>query len=212
MITAPWPPRRVYKYVDAKDAHFLEEGSVKIGSLRGYAALEGARSDSGEGTASHRLERKFDLLNPGEPDADIMSQLGIEVRGPMIDCSFEVDFLDQSPDFYCLCFSDRSDIDHPDGTEQAVFEIKHVRRLTTLLKELCPQLGSSRTGRITYRSRAMGDPFANGRVEVNPFIKPETFAWEREVRALWSPATDDAVQAPIYVNDDRIKDLIKRLR
>lgn len=46
----------LFKYVDAVDAHYLECGSIKIGTLRGYGQLEGARADAGENTFESHIE------------------------------------------------------------------------------------------------------------------------------------------------------------
>ena len=171
----------VYKYVDAVDAHYLESGSVKIGTTDGFALIEGPRADPDEGKLSLFQSTVLSVQGEDCADARRAAVMGIKIgSGHIFDARAGARLADEN----CLCFSLAAD--QPDEIfhkPQAVFEVADLRAFLETLTASDKRLTQWAYGRVLYGERkadVCGEHFMP-----DSLLKPPCFDWEREVRAIW---------------------------
>lgn len=210
MATSPIWDRTMplYKYVDACDAHYLEAGSVKIGNFRGYAKLESSRRDSEENIFNYELPN----LDIGNADDNVLARsFGYDFNN----CRCGIFSRNISkvigPNHYCICTSYRPDLPGEILIPQAVFRIHSVDKWMDRIVRLHRHIGTYVGGLVEYGSRA-GFLKRGQAPTVDPFIKPQQFSHEHEVRFVSSrPCAEDA--KPIYgAADADLARLMERIR
>lgn len=148
-------PRKLYKYVNSEHASAVQDGSIKIGTIRGYADLENGRSDDAEGTSAVYPTRISLQRGEGQEIRRGMRDLGFYGDGPIEIQSNNnnIKFSAVTPNYLCYCLSltprSRSLLK---ARDQAVFEIIHFDRfLLRLLTKL--QVDTAWVGAVEYSSR-----------------------------------------------------------
>lgn len=157
----------------------VAEGSLRVGTLRGYASLEGPRRDVGEATITRVLSEFHgtgdDIVNtPLERFFKAHPSSKVTIK------NFSV--YEQGPDAYCLCFSK---IDTPVIEGQTAFLIKDLLGLARILTDAYPWLGKYfRIGEVSYQPR-ISDLMQNPQPPINPFQKDPCHETENEIRIIW---------------------------
>ena len=209
MATSPlWDRTKpLYKYVDACDAHYLEAGSIKIGTFRSYAKLESSRQDTDENIFRYDLPT-LDMMNPD--DNALARSFGFEVNNCNVEFRGNVSNI-VGPNHYCICTSYRDDLPEEILVPQAVFRIENVDKWMDRIVSLHRHIGTYVGGLVEYGIRG-GVPTHGQTPTVDPFIKPERYAHEHEVRFVSSkPCAEDA--QPIYgAADEELAALMERIR
>lgn len=205
------PPRVVYKYVPIKDLHYLDNGNLQIGSLYGYRRMEGARADPEEAMGMYEtVSFTVNNLVKGSVEDRLLQRTG-GYFGEGISMTFEACYDDISCcESYCCCFSTEPNIPDPYGVKQAVYRVSNLWRLKSRLEELHPPLQNvvSRPGRVIYKPRGGQDIFDPYAFAPSPFIKPPSFAWEKEVRLLWNCGNMTEAE-PLAIPDPEVRSLLQ---
>lgn len=190
------PDDPVFKYVRKCDAHYLRSGSLRIGTFRGYARLEGPRQDEGENTFLYDLPNMYGTQRYG---AEILSNFGWNIGdGNVIFSGNMVRVVGDNR--YCFCTSYRSDLPDAPNEPQSVFRIANVRKWVARLGKICTEFNSISSGQVFYRDRRKAAGVTD-RPVTYPFVKPLAFSLEHEVRFVSNVAcSEDA--SDIYTNDD----------
>ena len=190
----------LFKYVDECDAHFLEKGSVRIGTLRGYSQLESSRADREENTSKtfyagtlDQSHPKFDVImqNMGFKDG------GFNVGLKLTNCGGNI----FGPDLNCFCASD-SDKNRPTNLAkpQSCFRIDDLVAWIREIRIACPKFLGAWVRPVTYGTRH-SNPLQVPDAP-DPFLKPVEFAHEQEIRMIWNlgdgilPAITDTPSSP----------------
>ncbi len=182
---------RAYKYISAEDAHYIESGSLKLGTPEHYAAIEGARRDPLDSCIVYQNSGTITVSgNPGEPDYEqaraSAARMGISVEGPASRITIvrgQGRF--RAPPFliFCMCLSAENAFAASDGA-QAVFEIPDVEALTQAMGDAAAvELWRCIVRPVDYQPRIL-DPRVEGG-GASPFIKGPKFAAEEELRAVF---------------------------
>lgn len=177
---------RVFKYVDPQFTDAVQSGQLRVGTLMGYAQIEGARRDACENRLTYAFEQSGAINAEGRARlAQHGLQLGSAAGGQMII---------QGSNAFCLCFA-LSDDDTPDERGQSLFEVRDAEALASAISRAEPSLGHPKCGRVHYAPRSIG---INSRQNTpsGPFVKDHSFAHEREYRILWTnlgPARTTAI-------------------
>lgn len=204
-------PSRVFKYVDVADATYLSAGNLKIGTLRGYAALEGSRADKFEASVTHTLNFSGSIF-PGSDEAKALETYGMFAIGPdsaLIGVNFE-DCTSTvfSEDSYCLRFSLSGEIKHPDNKIQAVYEVLDLEKVIRRLGRI-HNFDEAAVGLVDYKSRVRGDMLSKMAGPPDPFTKPVEYKWEQEVRVLFRPKVSH-LEKYLAKPDKKLKHLMVR--
>jgi hypothetical protein len=211
------PGKPLFKYVDLNDAEYLENGSVKIGTLRSYAALEGPRRDAGENYA--RIE-----MPSGSIDDPLYRQ-AVERTGvfKFSPTSKGVHFANglkvviPGPNAYCFCASYRGDLIDDPNNPQALFRIDDLSSWCERVEEMNPEIGKLERFQVMYRSRTRSG-FAPGDERPHALVKPVEYQNEFEVRVIGGVGRDgkrvpDDDAPVIYGAPDRkLASLMQRIR
>ncbi|WP_430635003.1 hypothetical protein [Sphingomonas hankookensis] len=173
----------IFKYVDAVDAHFIESGSLKFGTLRGYASLEGPRQDKLENTCDLTLDGISGP--PTSTHITALKSLGIHMTP---NAAETINIFDNRSrvygyNHYCLCTSYRGDLTDEEGRPQAVFQVEDIRSWMNLLVRENPVLNPIDSRSVMYGSREV-DALLNPDSGPNYWIKPVAFEHEFEVRFI----------------------------
>lgn len=204
----PWRlGRPLFKYVDVADAHYLEAGSLKIGTLRGYANLESDRRDADENTTIANI----DYVSSATAEGRAFFERNLFRLGPNANVqASNSTFIQRGPNLYCLCFSHKGDLPDTDGA-QAVFQIDNVKAVINRLILNNSALRKSIIAPVRYGERVINVARADQFV-ANPLLKPAIFSREHEVRLLGLKEIDDDAD-PIYGKADPIlSKLLRRIR
>jgi hypothetical protein len=185
-----------YKYLEPGIAErFLNEGSVRIGTLFDFRKLEHGlwRGDAGEGTLLGRGTLSFDLREGTEVPAGLGHVLA-PVRGSnacmrFVDCRFDI--ARSSPDYYIFCVSNRR---WPDGRvrDKACIEIFDFPEFVGHISMALESQVKANTFplcfvSVQYRERTSDLAGAERDQELAPIVKPSRYAWQNEARLLWQP-------------------------
>ena len=200
----------LFKYVDPKDAHFLKAGSIKVGTLRGYAALEGPRQDDAENSI-WRAGGNFSAQNPLHRTY-LESSGGFAFAGDGLQSIIRgINIASAGVDLNCLCFS-RSDAAFGKfESGKALFKIDDSAAFLVRLSEICNLRSAHHVGHVIYKERR-ADIRVNPTEQPDPFVKPPWFIGEREVRVLWA-AVPGREPATIYgKKDDQLAATLVRVR
>lgn len=208
---------KVWKQVDANDAHYLEQGSVKLGTWEDYRRLENGRGDPYDGAIvvhsgafhNHEPGAAYALRRLGKSEAEVKWYARPNVRGVMIHNRT----IFESPPRYVLCFSEVGcEYDPSPGKPKAMFEVADVAALAARLVDLHPeQLGPFDFGSVVYRKvefQAQGNELIE---DPQPFVKGLKFAVEREVRIVWQPARGGRINTLCTKPDEQVAQLFSRL-
>lgn len=203
----PWVlGQPIFRYVDLAHAEAVESGSIKIGTLRSFAALESVRADPDEG----RVTYTSDILRSGERNFEAAAaRCGVYVEdsyGIVIDNS-EATWVSENQ--YCVCTSYRGDL--PDnGNKQAVFEIKNAEAFASRLSSILEPIRTAVIGPVDYGTRERD---ARQPLDTHPaFLKPLSFASEHEVRLLFGGPLGDDTAPIITAADIELASLMVRVR
>lgn len=180
---------RAYKYVDAGDAEYLMRGTLKIGTLRSYGALESDRADPREGRVDMHIRSIGFGKAATHPDADAIAKSMGMYFGPNVDVRFTNNTHGRrTPNYYCFCMSVvPNNLSLCREKEQAIFEVTGIRSLIAVLADLEPRLsGPASFSRVTYKPTS-GDVLDMWQQQPSPFVKEPRFESEREIRIIWMP-------------------------
>lgn len=204
----------IYKFVDLKDAEAVRKGSIKIGTLYGYANLSGERQDSDENSVKRYLT--IDLHSDVPVHRDYMEAAGIELpkntniilsRAPGV----EATLVTRGSDFYCCCFSSTPVLFRQMDEPYAVFLIDDATAWATEVRKKL-KLGPYMCAQTRYGNRYSHIEL-NPSDQPSPFLKPFSNGWENEVRILWM-MRDTASPYPslgIGDEDSKLARLITRI-
>lgn len=151
-------PSTLYKFVDLKDAHYLETGSIKIGNSATYSQLENGRADNLDGTVEV-CPKPFSLKRgEGADEREGMQQFGHFLNGD-IDVSGGVRFEVAERAQGVLCFSTEREAPSLDKPDQAVFRIDNVEAFALqLLTKVNQEV--MHAGKVAYTGTRL-DTFQN---------------------------------------------------
>lgn len=202
-----------WKQVDATDAHWLEAGSLKLGTWRDYGDLENGRGDpfdSSVAVHSGRLHssnpshfealKRTGLLHPDAtygPRSNIFAAYNTVVFRP--------------PQYLILCMSECGCSHDPSPeTPKSVFEVSGVHTLARRLLELHPdRLSHYELRRVQYLRREF-NALESEYPPPDPFIKGTKFSMEREIRLVFTPTNQDEQTALFSKADAAIASLLVR--
>lgn len=176
---------KAYKYVDLEHADAVARGSLKIGTLAGYAELEGPRADEADGA----LSRTFGDWTCSEEDAQIIDKVGALPFSVAPGASIKgIEFIEQTPPVFCFCASrKRNDRVMMAEKKQAVFEISDFMRFCIEIFKGSPRkFRSLEINFVEYRSRRVS-AHLDLSSRANPFIKDSSYSNENEIRAVLEP-------------------------
>lgn len=203
-------PVKAQKMVDAADAHFLEQGCLKIGRLEDYAQIENGRADASDGAVMYAA-RNLDSSVPGH--RDVIEGLGVVSAGFGGQVTITNSLVQHhSPPTYAFCMAmDGCDHDPSPEKPKAVFSISDVQRLSALLTyEHGARFQSCMLSEVAYEPRYL-EAEARGDSRPSPFIKDVRFAAEQEIRLAFS-ARPHAPYETIYTAPNKfIASLFKRI-
>ena len=151
---------KAWKTVDAEHADLVARGSLLIGTLASYVALE----------------------NPA-------------LSG-------------EAPPYWAFCMTEPGwRVKDAAAKPRAIFEIADVPLLSRyIMQHFAAEMQGAGHGPVRYGPRPAGG------VPVDPFLKDQDFAAEREVRIVFDPRPGVAVNAPLKIKPDySIAALFKRL-
>lgn len=197
-----------YKYVDFEHAERVANGSIRLGTLRGYASLVGSRSDDEENISNYHLpNRPYSPIN----DRDMFEKFGVPI------VNYDVVFMSNcvskvvGENRYCYCASSSDNCSDATGANQAIFEVADVKAWLDRLMEIFPHFGYIHWGSVKYGSRdSIAD--VNIAVQTSPFLKPLKFAGEREVRFIFDKVCANDAKPVDSEADLRLASLLKRIR
>jgi hypothetical protein len=195
---------RAWKIVDADHAHFVERGSLRIGTLQGYKDLENGRADEIDGAVDIRADALFYEV-PEHRRA--MERIGM-VGGVVMGCRVIV----RPPPLYAFCMTQPGcRYDPQPGKPKVVFRIKHLHRLGRLISETYPDRISGYLIRhVTYDRRHV-DALEEHYGAPDPFMKDQVFSSEKEIRIIWLPRSNEEISSFITEPDPRIATYISRV-
>lgn len=187
----------LYKYCTPEVARLiLETGSIRIGTLFEYQALEGdARVDCGEGKRITTSEPGEVTYQQGSIAHQLLESMGIHVEGSICtNGSNAVVHERQHPDCYVFCASARHGADLYDKFGGACVMVtdyqSFVSQLDCAFRHVLAVEGLTVSqpvvGHCAYGPRAI--PFTQTPMAHECFTKPEPYRSEAEIRVLWSPA------------------------
>ncbi|MEH3122433.1 MAG: hypothetical protein PGN16_10725 [Sphingomonas phyllosphaerae] len=209
--TSPWTIKMpLYKYVDEADAHFIESGSLKFGTLRGYADLEDdKRRDADEFTARAIIDYA-DGSNPEHRQRlEASGLVGGNSTGSVIVVNSVMRV--SGHNLHCFCASYRDDLDDAATSKQAVFEIPDVEAWLHLIQIRNTDLKSLNVSHVTYQERDKSF-LDETSLQPNPFVKSLRFQQEHEVRILTDRPVPNGA-APIFTTPDRhLAKMMRRVR
>ena len=206
---------RAWKQVDARDAHFLEQGSLKIGTWSDYARLESGRADmydsaiamhSGNlsGGMPHHVAalKRMGLLHP---DVDPRRLGGLIAMNNTV--------IRRVPAQPVLCLTEVGNRYDPNPeVPKAIFEVLGVNTLAHRLIELHRnQLSRHRVAHVAY-TRVEFDALDEVPVpDPDPFLKGEGFREEREIRLAFEPPAATESQTLFTTPDSQVAALLRRI-
>ncbi len=216
-LTHPFP-RKLYKYVNVEHAQSLQNGSIKIGTIRGYADLENGRDDAAEGTSV--VYPTHISLKPGEGEEIRrgMRQMGLHSYGAVEihGANKSIEYRAVTPNYLCYCLSlvprSRSLLS---GGNQAVFEIVNFDGfLLQLLTKL--HVDKAWVGAVEYSQREFSAFDAPGSKAPDAWRKPYKRARdgyrydkEYEYRILMMP--QEGVSTAPYEPDPLLAPFFRRV-
>lgn len=191
-----------WKMVDAEHADSVLSGSFRIGTFEAYKDLENGRADDLDASAIVNLH---ELWADNPEHADAMDRIGFHadlITGSVIRYV--------SPPLYALCFSRVGcRYDPSPDILKAQFEVRHLNYLASRLQELHPEkLGRWKIKRVRYLPRNY-DALDKDIVSASPFIKDLAFTNEQEIRIVWEPKQDEALEPFCTVKDQLVSRLIR---
>jgi hypothetical protein len=151
---------KAWKMVDAEHADAVARGSLLIGTLAGYVALE----------------------TPGVTAA--------------------------APPYWAFCMTEPgSRAKEASDKPKAIFEIADVPLLSRYIMQIfAVQMQGAGHGPLRYGPRPLGGP------PIDPFLKDQAFAAEREIRIVFEPRPGVTVDGPLLTKPDySIAALFKRI-
>lgn len=182
-----------WKYVDEKDAIFVEKGSVRLREFSEFAKLESDRADPFD-SAVVLTTGVLDLSNPAHRETmkrhSALARFDVpEGRGGIFANNTIVTQLTG----YAYCASlPGTKYEPKNGGKQALFEVDLGKLLPTLRAENPTLLGPGGSGVVKYTSVNYSEKDADR--QPSPFVKDLRFEHEREVRLAFSPAAGFAVR------------------
>lgn len=208
-------PFTTYKYVDIEHADAIANGSLKIGTLGGYADLDDlTRQDGAEGTAYHRING---IQFTGQDEQGINAALSVNLdvsSSPNATITIQgCGGYQVTPPAYCFCLSTVPDSASLLGTrQQAVFEIVDTFRLAQVLRtKHAAKLGSIRYGLIQYTGRLVQDYQLADRVPAW-LRKDASFSQDREFRVVFFPVEGVSPEWFITPQDPEIAAFFRRIK
>jgi len=165
--------------VDAVDAHFIESGSLKLGTLSSYKALENGRADDRDGIVTVETG----VLMHGVPEHErAMERSGFGGCGLVINSKIE----ERQPITFAFCMSETGcRYDRTPHIPKAIFRVNGVRTLARLLSEKYQKnFRHGAIGRVQYAVTTVNALELNY-PNSSAFLKDIEFRQEREIRIAW---------------------------
>jgi len=182
---------RAFKYVDPEHADAVARGSLRLGTLSGYADLESARADPWDG-AILGLTTPGEVLDSDNPrDRASLAKFGC-TSADGVRVRFQgINFFQGYAPTFCFCMSDSSDNAHLlAGQSQAIFEISDYGVLAqAILNQHAYLMSEFQAGPVAYGCRSKPIREAAD-LYPDPMAKDERFGAEREIRAIFRPRID----------------------
>jgi hypothetical protein len=146
----PKPRGKIYKYVNAEHAEFLERGSLRVGTLRSYSALEN-RSDPLEGTLLLRMNSIYiGGAHENIREREALKRIGLNVDAAEYNLFYGICVSREVEPLFCVCFSlYRNNAFLQRDKEQAIFEINDICGLLDAVNAEY-RLGIGYAGNIIY--------------------------------------------------------------
>ncbi len=207
---------RGWKQVDQADAHYLEAGSLKLGTWDDYRTLENGRGDeydasvvvhsgviSGHGPGAYEAFRRL-----GHTDAEARSMTAPHVHylGEMNRTITTV-----SP-MYAFCVAEVGcDYDPSPAVPKAIFEVAGLHTLAARLRELHPdRLGRHLIRRVAYAKVEIQAQSTEAIPRPSPFLKGQKFSVEREIRLVFLPVKRGPISTLYTTADKQVEALLRR--
>lgn len=206
-----------WKYVDLKDAHFIEAGSLKLGTMEDYWALENGRGDPMDGGSAIHAQRIDG--RPGSVRA--LARMNSRFDGTDADLARQRIVIRNSTrvfvgdPFRAFCVSEVGcTYDPTPKTPKAVFQVDDLEALARRVLALHPgQLAGAQVGRVSYRSPVV-DAFGPARPPgPSPFVKRPEFARERELRMVFAAPDSPSSITTLFTRPDvGVASMFRRVR
>lgn len=213
----PKPRGKIYKYVDTEHAEFLERGSLRIGTLRSYSALEN-RSDPLEGTLLLRMNSIYiGSIHENNRERAALKRIGLNVDNVEHNVFDGIYVSREVEPLFCLCFSlYKNNAFLQSHREQAIFEINNITGLLDAINADY-RLGVGYAGNVNYTFDEL-DYLENIERPAHPFEKRAVrddgyeFYKEREFRYIYRPNEDRSVEPFNGHESPSIAQFLKRIK
>lgn len=183
-----------WKYVDEKDAAYVEKGSVRLREFSEFAKLESDRADPFD-SAVVLTTGVLDLSHPGHREVmkrhAVLAPFAVGRGGIFAHNTFVTQLTGYA---YCTSLPGTK-YEPKNGEKQALFEVDLTKLLPTLRGENPNVLGPGRSGFVAYTSVEYSEKDPDR--EPSPFVKDVRFEHEREVRLAFLPASGSPIQGLI---------------
>ncbi len=182
-----------WKQVDAKDAHFIESGSLKLGTWEDYRRLENGRGDPYDaGVVVHSGA----FMNRDPRAAAALTRMGRSpqdvafLTGPNVDAAFMGNrTIFTARPLNALCLSKVGCKHDPSPDEpKATFEIDDVHALARRIAEIhADEVWGFDVKPVAYRDVEYEALQAQPIPDPDPFVKGRKFEVEQEIRIIFPP-------------------------
>lgn len=206
----------LFRYFDVEEhADSFCRGEIRLSTLETCRRAEGVRGDREEAMHAFHVDRIFG------PADDPAIQRAVSRTPFRFTGGGQVDMrgftaVQQLPDAHVLCMTRQPDA-MPDVTLAQRFGSYCIRINfpRALFKRLTAALGGEQELREGVAAPVVYAPRARGIFEDPPaplgFVKPETFAPEREYRMLWLPRSADPIQRRFITIDGGLAGICDRV-
>jgi hypothetical protein len=203
---------KAWKIVDLEHADIVASGSLLIGNLRRYAALENGRADDLDGALVIQTRHLFS-------GAEHQRALWRRITGDMVHPEADIvldhcTVVEHSPPVWSFCMTRVGcEYDPMQGLPKAIFEISDVARLAFSVFKTQPlRIHRSIIGQVSYQPRKIEQDEVWG-YSASPFIKDPKFAGEKEIRIVFLPRAGFPCAESIVTRPNaEIASLLRRVR
>jgi hypothetical protein len=180
---------------------FKEKGSIRVGTLSAYRAIEGSRQDAKEGRKEAVFRPKEDIFFSAEETPTELLPHNVIIRGGYIYMApgSTADFGSQIPNAYIFCVSEAAIKDKFGDAHYEIIKPMVFRDiLLEKLKEIDPQIYFAHLGKVVYGGpkdvqigrkddieRLLKGYHLSEAVLSDYYRKPTMFAHEREHRYVF---------------------------
>ncbi len=201
---------KLYKYMESRfAARFLRDGDIRLGTLYGFRNVERFGEVIGEAEEGRKYVRKqgHSVVDTAYPETvPYFLKQRINVAAPnrlRIEARDGIGGMMEDPDGYVLCLTDQPDVAQMrqfgyDSCLEVLDSDEFFRAISVKVRH---QLRFWGAAKVVYRNRTMS---VHEDEAIPPaFIKPPSYAGQKEVRGLWEPFNPGAVLSPKIVRSKK---------